>query len=113
MQYTDTGSDRRKHNRVKRPLTARMRIYEEGLKPQPSHKWDIVQIRNLGAGGLSFNYTEEIALGTVVEFNIMAPSRPEPIHCLGRVCRIDKDSPELTQPVKKINVYGIAIRFIK
>jgi hypothetical protein len=113
MQYKYTGSDRRKHNRVKRALMARMRIYKDELKPQASQKWDIVQIRNLGSGGLSFNYTEEIALGTVIEFNIMAPSRPEPIHCLGRVCRIDEASPELTEPVKKITVYGIAIRFIK
>jgi len=108
MEYT--GLDRRKHNRVKRPLMAKMRLYQQG---QTSQSWDIVQLKNLGAGGLSFNYTEAIALGTTIEFNIMVSTRPEPVHCLGKVCRVDKSSPEGTGTAKKIPIYGIAVHFTK
>ena len=98
---------------MKRSLMARMRLHQGAPESQSSQKWDIVQIRNLSAGGLSFNYTQEVALGTILEFNIMLPSRPDPIHCLGKVCRVDKGSGERIETTKRITIYGIAVRFLE
>jgi len=84
MEYQD--QERRRDKRIKHPFTARVRVYQEGVEHEESHKWNVVTVRDLSAGGISFNYTEKMQLGTVIEFNIALPFTEELIHCLGKVC---------------------------
>ena len=103
------GQKRRKYKRIKHHFIAKFRAYQEGT-PQDSNGWEVVTIRDLSEGGISFNYSEKIALGAVLEFNIGLPSTTEGVHCLGVVRRID-EPPSNRTGIKKIPVYGIAVSF--
>ena len=108
MKYK--GPERRKYKRIKRSFTARVRLYQKDKKSDESSKWNIVTIKDLGAGGLCFNHSQKIALGTELEFNIALPFTKEPIHCIGEVCRIDESHlGKISTP--KIPIYWIAVRF--
>lgn len=86
MDVNYAGRERRVYKRMRHQFMTRFRIYpQKGSKE--SHKWDIATIRNLSAGGLSFNYDKNLGAGTLVEFKIILPFIIEPTHCLGMVCR--------------------------
>jgi len=102
--------ERRKYKRIKRPFTARIRTYQTNINTDASAKWDIVTIRNLSAVGVSFNHTQKLTLGTMLEFIIALPFSKEPIYCIGKVSRIDKSQiGDIRTP--QIPVYGIAACF--
>jgi hypothetical protein len=104
-------SEKRKFKRIKRPFTAKIRLYSQGgSKEAGSVKWDIVTMKNLSATGMSFNYTKELPVQTVLEFNISVPFIKEPIHCIGQVCRIDRTQVDNSKPLR-IPVYWIAVQF--
>jgi len=107
----ESGPEKRKYKRVNRRLTARVRPYQKNKKPEESVKWDIVTIRNLSATGVSFNYTQKIALDTILEFKIALPFTAEPLHCLGQICRIDEET-MIKIKSRGIPIYWIAVRFI-
>jgi len=100
--------ERRKYKRIKHHFIVKFRPYQEGI-PQDSDGWDVVTMKDLSEGGMCFNYSEKIALGTVLEFNIELPSVAEKIHCLGIVRRVDEPSNKAN--IRKIPVYGIAVSF--
>ena len=107
--------ERRKYKRIKFPFTAKVRIQEESngtIRSKESSKWELVTIRNLSAGGISFNHTKKIELDTVLELNLSLPFITEPVHCLGKVCRVD-EKPTDKKQITKIPVYGIAAYFIQ
>lgn len=110
MGSPDLG--KRKYKRIKHRFTARIRLYQKEVKPNESLKWDIVTIRDLSAGGVSFNYDKKIPLGTSLEFNIALPFIKEPAHCVAEVCRID-ESQSNKIGLKKTRIYWIAVRFIE
>lgn len=99
--------EKRKHERIERPVTARFRVYTEG-DSKTAHNWDMVTITNLSQGGMFFDYVDKFALGTILEFNIALPSTREWVHCLARVCRVDRKSPPGS---RRIPVYGVAVNF--
>ena len=107
----DQYSDIRKHKRIIRPFMVRVRLYQQAGS-QKNSKWDIVKVRDLSEGGISFNYDKRIAPGIKLEFRIALPLNKEPIRCIGIVCRIDS-SPNHSGPFKKISIYGVAVRFIE
>lgn len=108
MQYS--GPERRRFKRVNRSFTARVRIFQQNMKSTDSAKWNIVTIRNLSAGGVSFNYSQQLPLGTKLELNIALPFTEGPVYCIGEVCRIDKTRWDKISAIK-IPIYWIAVRF--
>ena len=110
MEYS--GPERRRNKRIEQPFMARVQVYQKEVKSRESPGWDIVTIRDLSASGASFNYTEKITLGTVLEFNITLPFTVGPARCLGGVCRVD-ENPSDRIGIRKTPVYGIATHFIE
>lgn len=104
------GQESRKYKRIKHRFIAKFRPYpyQEGI-PQDSDGWDVVTMKDLSESGISFNYSEKIALGTVLEINIGLPSTTEGVHCLGVVRRVDE--PSNKTDIRKIPIYGIAVSF--
>jgi hypothetical protein len=101
--------DRRQHERIRRRFTASFRICDD-TEAEVSRKWDIVTIRDVGLGGISFNYHEKIPMGTSLEFNIALPSSQDPVNCIGEVCRIDEPGPD-RRGIRRTTIYGIAACF--
>jgi hypothetical protein len=101
--------NRRKHARVKRRFTASFRLCGDDTSGI-SRKWDIVTIRDISIGGISFNYHEKIPMGTALEFNIALPLSPDPVNCIGEVCRVDEPPPD-RHAIRRTPIYGIAACF--
>lgn len=99
------GESRRSFDRLRHPFVAKFRKYSDA-----SVKWDVVTIRNVSPGGISFNYTQKFAIGTILELDIGFSSGVGTVHCLGEVCRIDEMPPKRPD-LKTIPVYGIAVKF--
>ena len=110
MEYSD--QEKRIGKRIKRPFLARIRLFREKVKPGESRRWDIVIIRDVSSVGICFNYNKQMQLGVVIEFNITLPFSAEPVNCLGKVIRVDKNHTERTTIIRKAPIYGIAARFI-
>ncbi len=102
----DPGESKRSSDRLKHPFLAKFRIYTDA-----SVKWEIVTIRNVSPGGLSFNYTQKFAIKTILELDIGLSSIVGIVHCLGEVCRVD-ELPPRRPDLKTIPIYGIAVKFI-
>jgi len=105
----DSEEHKRSHDRLRHPFLAKFRIYTRSPDQEKS-KWDVVTIRNVSPGGLSFNYTQKFSIGTVLELDIGLSSMVGTIHCSGIVCRVDELPPKRPD-IKTIPVYGIAVKF--
>jgi len=102
--------ERRKHKRIKRTCTVRIRPFQEGMDASRSARWDMVTMQNLSASGILFTSTEKLPLGAMLEFNISSPFSAEPIHCIGQVGRVEeRQSSKIS--VAQISVYSIAVFF--
>ncbi len=95
---------KRSHERLKRPFLVKIK-----KTSSPGwEKWDVVTLRNVSPGGLSFNYTQKFPLETILELDIgLSAGR---IQCFGTVCRVDEIPPK-SQYARTIPVYGIAVKF--
>jgi hypothetical protein len=100
---------KRSHDRLRHPFLVKFRIYKNS-SGQEGVRWDVVTIRNISPGGISFNYTQRFPLGTVLELDMGLSSLAGTIHCLGTVCRVDELPPKRPD-IKTIPVYGIAVKF--
>lgn len=100
--------EKRKHERLERPVTARFRVYKDDTAKE-SATWDMVTITNISEGGIFFDCVEKFAVGTVLEFNIALPATREWVHCLARVCRVDRRPPGS----RRMAVYGVAVNFVE
>lgn len=85
------GTEKRKYRRIKKPIVARFQILNEkgdgGIFPG----WDMVNVQDLGAGGIRFNYDDTIEADSRLEFKINFPSLEKPIECRGTVLRAQKE----------------------
>ena len=100
--HNDT--ERRKYNRVEKPIIIRFRIRPENGQEMTSSEWDMVGVNDLGVGGLFFNSSNNIQCGTVLDLKIGFSTSSSPVTCTGMVTRIKK------QP--DTSIFGIAAAFM-
>ena len=100
---------KRSHERLRHSFLVRFRVYTDSAG-QENIRWDVVTIRNISPGGISFNYTQKFIVGTVLELSINLSSSVGTINCQGVVCRVDELPPKRPD-IKTIPVYGIAVKF--
>ncbi len=85
------GQERRIYKRIEKPFMVRFRIKQyEGLELS-STKWDIVPVRDISPGGLSFNYTKYLGFNSLLDLKIDIFSST--INCMGKIIRIDRPQP--------------------
>ncbi len=83
--------ERRKYSRLEKPLMARFRVKQyEGLE-MFSTVWDMVPLRDISVGGLSFNYTKYLGFNSLLDFKIDIFSST--INCVVKIIRIDRPQP--------------------
>lgn len=89
MEEYKSQDERREHRRIEWKFIARFQIRpHENEKAQDG--WDIVTARNLGAGGVLFNYDKKLDVDTILDFKINFPACEEPVVCVAKVIRVDK-----------------------
>ncbi len=87
------GQERRKYRRIKKPFIARFRIKQyEGLEVS-STEWDMVPVRDISAGGLTFNYTKNLGFNSLLDFKIAIPTFTPSINCVGKIIRVEDPQP--------------------
>ncbi len=64
------GAERRKYQRVEKPIIIRFRIRPDNEQERASSEWDMVGVNDLSVGGLFFNSSYNIQNGTVLELKI-------------------------------------------
>jgi hypothetical protein len=87
------GQERRKYRRIEKPFIARFRIKQyEGLE-MSSTKWDMVQARDISAGGLAFIYTKNLGFNSLLDFKIDISRSTPTINCVGKIIRVEDPQP--------------------
>lgn len=102
--------ERRKHKRIRRTCTIRVRPLQEGVSADKAAAWEVVTMQNLSASGMLFTSTKKISEGSLFEFNISSPFIAQPIYCFGQVIRVEeRQSSKIS--VAQIPVYSISVFF--
>ncbi len=96
-------SERRKYQRVEKPIIIRFRIRPQKGQAIASSDWDMVGVNDLGARGLFFNSSYNIEIGTVLELKIGFSTTTAPVKCMGIVTRVKKH--------QDTSIFGIATAF--
>ncbi len=96
-------SERRKYQRVEKPIIIRFRIRPQKDQALPPSDWDMVGVNDLSARGLFFNSSYNIEIGTVLDLRIGFSTSTVPVKCKGIVTRVKK-SPHTS-------IFGIATAF--
>ncbi len=87
------GQERRKYERREKPFMVRFRTIPLVAKKMVSTDWDLVPVKNLGAGGMLFDYNKNIELDSLLEFEISISKSMSPVNCVGKIIRIEKLQP--------------------
>ncbi len=96
-------SERRKYQRVEKPIIIRFRIKPQKGQEMASSDWDMVGVNDLSAGGLFFNSSYNIEIGTVLDIKIGFSTSTAPVMCTAIATRI-KNHPHTS-------IFGIATAF--
>ena len=76
-------AEKRKFKRIEKPYMTRFRI-------KPAGTWDMVAVNDLGAGGIFFNSSNNLEVGTILDIRIGFSRSVPAIKCDGVVTRVIK-----------------------
>ncbi len=99
------GIEKRKYERIEKPFIVKLQSIPDEPKERISPDWDMVVAKDLGAGGVFFQCSKNLGIGTALDLKIGFSTSTPPIKCVGEVVRIKK------QPYTSI--FGIAVAFTK
>lgn len=74
-------AEKRRFKRIEKPYMTRFRI-------KPGGNWDMVAVNDLGAGGIFFNSSNNLAVGTILDLKIGFSKSAPAIKCDGIVTRV-------------------------
>ncbi|MBF0493518.1 MAG: PilZ domain-containing protein [Candidatus Omnitrophica bacterium] len=84
------GQERRKYQRVKKPVMVKFRMNPKHPDTQPSSTWDMVAVLDIGAGGLLFYYNKPVEVGTILDIKIDLADGSSDTTYFGKVIRAEK-----------------------
>jgi hypothetical protein len=97
-------TERRKYQRVEKPIIIRFRVRPNNSQEMASSEWDMVGVKDLSVGGLFFNSSKNIQDGTVLDLKIGFSTSSSPVQCTGMVTRVKKQ--------QDTSIFGIAAAFM-
>ena len=83
-------SEKRKYKRIEKPYLARLRIKPDEVQDMLPTDWDMVAVNDLGAGGVFFNSSNNLEVGTILDLKIGFSKSTPDIKCDGVVTRVIK-----------------------
>jgi hypothetical protein len=95
--------ERRRFKRVEKPYITRFRIKPDEAQNVVPTDWDMVAVNDLCAGGVFFNASRNLEIGTILDLRISFSTSTDPAKCVGRVARV----------IKHLNtfIFGIVTEF--
>ncbi len=97
------GIEKRKYERIEKPFKVSFRIIPLVAQRMVSTDWNTVTVKDFGAGGVHFNYDENLEIGALLDLKIGFPQITPAIHCIGKVIRVEESQPS--------SMFSIAIEF--
>jgi len=82
--------ERREFKRIKKLFIARFKILRTKDGVSEPVRWNMVTIKNIGAKGALFNYSNELPLSSLLDLKINFPQSRTPITCKAEVLRVEK-----------------------
>lgn len=98
------GFEKRKHKRIDKPVIIRFRIKPHIGQENVSSDWDMVGVNDLSAGGMFFNSSYNLEIGTILDLKIGFSTSSTPVQSTGIVTRVKKHS--------NTSIFGIATAFM-
>ena len=95
--------ERRRFKRVEKPYITRFRIKPDEVQNVVPTDWDMVAVNDLCAGGVFFNASRNLEIGTILDLRISFATSTHPVKCVERVARV----------IKHLNtfIFGIVTEF--
>ncbi len=87
------GQERRKYKRMEKPVMVRFRSIPLVAKETVSTGWDTVTVKNLSAGGMLFDYNNNLELYSLLDLKIDISRSTPTINCVGKIIRIEELQP--------------------
>ncbi|MFQ5963666.1 MAG: PilZ domain-containing protein [Candidatus Scalinduaceae bacterium] len=97
--------EKRKHKRIKKPYIVKFRLRPNGTKETVFNDWDVVGVKDLGAGGMLLNCNNKLRIGSLLDLKIGLSTSIPLINCVGIVIRIKKQIHS--------SIFNIAIAFME
>ncbi|MEE9604614.1 MAG: PilZ domain-containing protein, partial [Candidatus Scalindua sp.] len=105
MKRTESVEEKRKYERIElakrnykkilTPYIARFRVKQYEDQEMSFPDWDIVAVKNLSAGGLLFQHSKNLGLGSLLDLRIDLFKSVPTVNCVGKVTRIEQPQPLL------------------
>ncbi len=91
------GQEKRKYKRIEKPYKAIFQIRQYKGHEMFSTSWDMVALKDISAGGASFNYNvnynDNLEIDSFLNLIIDLPAFTLPINCVGKIIRIEQPQP--------------------
>lgn len=88
--FEEREGRKRQYKRIRKQFILRFKIRSGPDHEEVHNGWDMVTLKDLSAGGILFNYNEEIEIGTIIDIKLNFPMSKVPIICTGKIIRNDK-----------------------
>ncbi len=98
--------NKRKYQRIEKPYMAGVRVKQHEGHETGSTDWDSVTLHSLSAGGTYFIYKKDLAIGTLLDFEIEVSKSKPPVNPVGKVIRSEQFQ------LPPTSMFCIAIKFI-
>jgi hypothetical protein len=98
-------AEKRKYIRIEKPYMARFRVKPDGNPGAVSTDWDMVAVNDLGTGGVYFNSSNDLEIGTILNLKIEFSTTTPSIRYEGIVTRV------INHP--NTSIFGVATVFTK
>ncbi len=85
--------EKRKYRRIEKPFMARFRAKQHEGSEMSLTEWDMVPVRDISSGGLTFNYTKNLGFNSLLDFKIDISIFTPTINCVGKIIRIEEPQP--------------------
>ncbi len=93
MKYKRIELEGRKNRGIEKPFMARFRVKQYESLDLSLTNWDTVDVKNLSAGGMLFNYNKNQKIDSLLDLKINISESIPPINCVGKIIRIDRPQP--------------------
>ncbi len=102
-KYERIELEGRKNREIGTPFMARFRTKQYESSDLSFTNWKTVDVKNLSAGGMFFNYNKNQSIDSLLDLKIDISESTSPINCVAKIIRVEEPKPH--------SMYHIATEF--
>ena len=102
-KYERIKLEGRENRGIEKHFIARFRVKQYERLDLSFTNWDTVDVKNLSAGGMLFNYNKNQNIDSLLDLKLVISESIPPINCAGKIIRVEESQPH--------SMYHIATEF--